>query len=191
MINLINRNFLKTQVPDATIYNINIFIKVKKINLNEYNINEYVVLRLYFAGKDQRIIIIEKKLYLINDLRINALINIDIINSEKIVINIYNAVAIIGIYNNIIIFLIIKTRVNEFVRRLIYFINTVIILSEIYKIISISGYYGRILYLFINRDLLFEPNCLNHLNIYVYVIDSTITQIFVKNNTENEIQLKK
>ena len=34
------------------IYNIGIFIKIKKINLNEYNINEYVVLRLYFTGKN-------------------------------------------------------------------------------------------------------------------------------------------
>ena len=95
--------------------------------------------------------------------------------------------AIIGVYNNIIIFLITKIRANEFVRRLIYFINTVIILSEIYKIIFINEYYGRILYLFINRDLLFEPNCLDYLNIYAHVIDSIITQIFVKNNIENEV----
>ena len=93
---------------NATIYNIDIFIKIKKIGLNEYNINEYIVLRLYFAGKDQRTAVIKKELYLINDLRINVLIGIDIINSEKIIINIYNAVATIGIYNNIIIFLITK-----------------------------------------------------------------------------------
>ena len=124
-------------------------------------------------------------------MRINVLINTDIINPEKIIINIYNAVAIIGIYNNIIIFLIIKIRVNEFVRRLIYIINTVVILPGIYKIIFISGYYGRILYLSINRNLLFEPNYLDYFNIYAHVIDSTITQIFVKNNIENEVQLKK
>ena len=187
MINLINRNFLKTQISDATIYNIDISIKIKRIGLNEYNINEYVVLRLYFTGKDQRTVVIERKLYLINNLRINVLININIINPEKIVINIYNAVTTIKIYNNIIIFLIIKTRANEFVRRPVYFINTVIILFGIYKIIFIGGYYGKILYLFINRDLLFEPNCLDHFNIYAHVIDSTITQIFVKNNIKNEI----
>ena len=95
-------------MPDATIYSINIFIKIKRINLNEYNINEYVVLRLYFTGKNQRIAVIEKELYLIDDLRTNVLINTDIIDSEKIIINIYNAVAIIGVYNNIIIFLITK-----------------------------------------------------------------------------------
>ena len=39
-------------MPDAIIYNIDIFIKIKGISLNEYNINEYVVLRLYFAGKN-------------------------------------------------------------------------------------------------------------------------------------------
>ena len=99
--------------------------------------------------------------------------------------------AIIRIYNNIIIFLITKIRANEFVRRPIYFINIIIILPGIYKTISIGGYYGKILYLFINRDLLFELNYLDHFNIYIYVVDSTITQIFVKNNTENEVQLKK
>ena len=39
-------------MSDATIYSIDISIKVKKIDLNEYNINEYVVLRLYFTGKN-------------------------------------------------------------------------------------------------------------------------------------------
>ena len=95
--------------------------------------------------------------------------------------------AIIRIYNNIIISLITKIRANEFIQRSVYFINIIIILSEIYKIIPISGYYGKILYLFINRDLLFKPNYLDYLNIYVYVVDSTITQIFVKNNTKNEV----
>ena len=127
---------------------------------------------------------------MIDNLRINVLININIIDPKEIVIDIYNAVAIIKIYNNIIISLIIKTRVNEFVRRSVYFINTVIILFGIYKTISIGGYYGRILYLFTDKNLLFKLNCLNHLNIYAHVIDSTITQIFVKNNIENEIQLK-
>ena len=95
--------------------------------------------------------------------------------------------AIIRVYNNIIISLIIKTRANKFVRRPVYFINTIITLPEIYKIISINNYYGKSLYLPIDRDLLFELNYLNYFNIYVYVIDSTITQIFVKNNTKNEI----
>ena len=95
--------------------------------------------------------------------------------------------AIIRIYNYIIIFLITKIRVNEFVRRLIYFINTIIILFKIYKIIFINEYYERILYLFIDRDLLFESNYLDYFNIYIYIIDLTITQILVKNNIENEI----
>ena len=99
--------------------------------------------------------------------------------------------ATIGVYNNIIISLITKIRINEFVRRPVYFINIIIILSGIYKIIPINEYYGKTLYLFINRNLLFESNYLNYLNIYVYVINSTITQILVKNNTENEVQLKK
>ena len=73
--------------------------------------------------------------------------------------------ATIRIYNNIIIFLIIKIRINEFVRRSIYFINTIFILPEIYKIIFISGYYGKALYLFINKNLLFKLNYLDYLNI--------------------------
>ena len=94
---------------------------------------------------------------------------------------------IIGVYNNIIIFLIIKIRINEFVRRLIYSTDTVIILLEIYKTISINEYYGKTLYLFTDKDLLFELNYLDYFNIYAHVIDSTITQIFVKNNIKNEI----
>ena len=95
--------------------------------------------------------------------------------------------ATIRIYNYIIIFLIIKTRANKFVRRPVYFINTVVILPEIYKIISINDYYEKFLYLSTDKNLLFKLNYLNHFNIYAHVINSTITQVLVKNNTENEI----
>ena len=52
VINLIDKNFLKTQIPNATIHEIKTPIKVKDIGSNKYNANKYVILRIYFVGKD-------------------------------------------------------------------------------------------------------------------------------------------
>ena len=123
IISLINKKFLKTQVSKAEIRFINIIIKIRKIKPIKYNVNEYVILQIYFAGEN-KIILIKKKLYLINDLRINIFIENNIIVSEKIVVDLIKFKIIFGEYKNIIILIIIINKANEFIRRIIFFIKT-------------------------------------------------------------------
>ena len=40
-----------------------------------------------------------------------------------------------------------------------------------------------------NRDLIFEPNILNTLLVYIYIIDYNISKVFIRNDTNRPIIL--
>ena len=130
-------------------------------------------------------------MYLVDNLRANVFIGINIIDLKNINLNILNTEITFRIYDNIIIFLVTKSRSNEFVRRSIYLTITIIIFIKIYRIIFIDKRDEKILNLSINRNLFFEPNTLNYLDIYIYIVDIIIIQIFIKNDTKNKIKLNK
>ena len=64
--------------------------------------------------------------------------------------------AIFEIYNNIIVLLKIKYKINEFTRRVIYSVQTIIIPSGIYITIFIEEYYDKKLILLIDKDFFFK-----------------------------------
>ena len=73
------------------------FIFVRDVDLKKHFSNKYAIIFMYFFEinkNDNSIkIIIIKKIYLINNLKVNMLLNIDFINSKKIDINIFNKIA--------------------------------------------------------------------------------------------------
>ena len=185
IINLINKKFLKTQIPETEIRFINITIKIKKIEPIKYNVNEYVILQIYFAGEN-KIILIKRKLYLIDDLRANIFIENDIIVLKRIIINLTDSKIIFGEYKNTVILITVTNKANEFIRRIIFFIKTVVILINIYAVIFIEDIKDD-LNLSENRNLFFEPVSLDELDVYAYIIDSNIFKIYIKNNINRDI----
>ena len=74
---------------NAKIKRISIFIIIKDIENRKYNISEYVKLKIYLLDKNNTIII-ERKLYIVDNLIVKVLIDIDIIKLERIVIDLRN-----------------------------------------------------------------------------------------------------
>ena len=70
--------------------------------------------------------------------------------SKNVNLKLKKSTAIFEIYNNIVVLLKIKYKINEFIRRVIYLAQTIIIPPEIYIIISIREYYGKKLILLID-----------------------------------------
>ena len=123
---------------------------------------------------------------MINNLRTNIFIGNNIIVLKKIVIDSAGSKIIFGKYKNTVILITITNKANEFIRRIIFFIKTVVVLAGIYAVISIENIKDD-LNLFKNRDLLFEPVNLNDLDVYAYIIDSNISEIYIKNNINRDI----
>ena len=75
-------------------------IKIKDININIYNVKEYIRLQIYLSNKNG-IIKIEKEFYIVDDLAIKALVDIDIIKPKNIIFDIEKNVIIIDFCKNI------------------------------------------------------------------------------------------
>ena len=131
-----------------------------------------------------KITIIERELYIINNLIVKILIEINIIKSKRIIINLENNVIEIDVYNNIEILIVaiiressIKITIysNKRITIFVYF-NVVILIT---KIVNLSN----------NRDLLFKLKTLDTLFVYAYIINYNILKIFIRNNSNKFITL--
>ena len=74
-------------------------ITIRKIKMIRYFMNEFVILNIYISeliNSEIEMIEIIVKVHLIYNLKIKLLINVDILNSEKININFHNCFLIIN-----------------------------------------------------------------------------------------------
>ena len=79
---------------------ISTLIIIRDININMHNINEYVKLQIYLSDKNN-IIKVKREFHIIDDFVIKAFVNINIIKSESIILDIKKNVIIIDLYKNI------------------------------------------------------------------------------------------
>ena len=108
-ISLIDRKFLLKVFPDALIKKISISITIKGIGDKKYNVSEYVRLKMWLLGGTATTLI-ERELYIINNLTIKALINIDIIKLKEITINLEKDIIKINTYKGLKIPVIVTIR---------------------------------------------------------------------------------
>ena len=57
---------------------------MRRLGSNVYKIAKYIITPLYLLGKDLIVILTPREIYIINNLKANILISIDIIVPEKI-----------------------------------------------------------------------------------------------------------
>ena len=171
---------------NAKIKRISILIIVKDIDNRKYNTSEYIKFKIYLLDKN-RIAIIERELYINNNLIVKVLIEINIIKLERIIVDLENNVIKIDIYDNIKISIVIITKEssinitiysNKRITILTYF-NVAILVIELEKTLHLSN----------NRDLLFKLKTLDTLSIYAYIVNYNVLKIFVRNDFNKLITL--
>ena len=100
IINFINQKFLLKVFLNIVLKKMSTFITMKDININIYNVNEYVKLQINLSNKND-IIKIKKGFHIVDDLIIKTFVDINIIKSKDMVFDIKKNVIIIGLYKNI------------------------------------------------------------------------------------------
>ena len=73
---------------------------IRGIDVNMHDANEYVRLQIYLSDKNG-IAKIEKEFHIVDDLAVKALVGINIMKSEGMVLDIEKNVMIIGLCKNI------------------------------------------------------------------------------------------
>lgn len=126
-----------------------------------------------------------RELYIINVLKINLLINNDIINAKNIFID--STKRIVKIDNcKIIVLIEIKTFYDIAMQKSIHFRKVIIISSRFEQTIKI--YY---LAMFVNCDYFFEFAKLNYLMIYTYIINVTTKIVIIRNEIDITIYISR
>ena len=82
---------------NVEIKRISILIIIKNIESRKYNISEYIKLKIYLLNKNE-IIVIERKFYIVDNLIVKALIDINIIKLERIIVDLRNNLIKIDVY---------------------------------------------------------------------------------------------
>ena len=98
IISLINRTFLSENYSTIKIKKISTLITIKEINNNKYEISEYIKIKIYLSNKNKIIVLIEREFYIIDNLTTKTLIEIDIIKSKEIVLDLQANIIRIDIY---------------------------------------------------------------------------------------------
>ena len=86
-MSLINRTFLSENHSIAKIKKISTLIIIREINSNKYEASEYIKIKIYLSNKNKKTILIEREFYIIDNLTAKALIEIDIIKSKEIILD--------------------------------------------------------------------------------------------------------
>ena len=150
-------------------------MKVWGLGFSLHTIRDYVELDLYFSANHNKTTVIHCEIHIVKDLKVNILIETDILISEKIDILLSQWKVIIESCQNI-----------QNVTTLLNQINQLLLLNDK---ITISVYNFTIIQikplndLSTDRDLLFELKCkLADTYAYTSIVDHTLTSIKVCNN---------
>ena len=126
------------------------FITIRDFEFNKHKISKYVISSLYFSSENVIVILTSREIHIVDDFKINILINMNIIISKQINILAFQSKVKIDNYNVIVFIKVyIKGRVVVYS---IYIKKFIIIFSYIQLAILI--YYVNLL----NRDFFFEPD---------------------------------
>lgn len=161
-------------------------IIVRNLETNKHSTNRYTVISIYFNEKDQydndvRIKII-KAIHLINDLKINILLENDVFDSE--LFDISMSTNTIYIKSCKITISIKITTQRSFVSKFVHFIKFTIISSNLERFISIHKITS-------NRNYLFEFFDSTNFSIYVHLIDNEINFVIVRNNSSKFLKISR
>ena len=146
------------------------------------NINKYVLINVHLFNIIELIIaIIVMKIYLINKFNIKMFIKTNVINFERIKLNLHNDIIIIDSCKNFVIKIDNKTRLNLNIKRIIRVAKT---FNITFKLFKISIIFNNDL-LLNDRDFLFKLQCVENFNkdneILIYVIDFNLFFVQIYN----------
>ena len=187
-MSLIDRGFLLDSLPDADVKRMPSPMTVKGIGSRRYKASEFTKVKLYLQGKNGKIALIDRELYIIDNLSAKALIGIDIIKPEDMVIDLAKDVMTIGACDNLEVAITAKTR-GEPSNTTLYSAKRMTIPPHCNVAVPVAGPRLAPLQLPDNRDLIFEPQALETLSTYAHIVDYNLSAVFVRNDTDSPITL--
>ena len=159
-ISLIDRKFLKANAPDAKIMKMNSLMTVKGLGSVIHQADKFVIIDLYLPTFSNKVAHMSREFHLVDDLKVNMIIGIDIMVIEGMILNLPEHRVILtkhqdeGTQLDVPINIIYQA---SRIRKSIFGAIKTVIFSNSHQMIDIKGPKGKYLKLPKNPDLLFEP----------------------------------
>jgi hypothetical protein len=186
-VTLTNRNFIKMYEAHYFIRRMTTSLNVRELKINKHEIWEYIIAIMYFLEKinQDKLIreIIRREVHLMNDLKINMLINNDILRFEEIFIDEINVKVIIANCQHMIISIEIRTLTKKMINK-VFHVRFITIISS-YSMIIISIHRSN---LSSNRNFLFELTDLI-ISMYAHTLNDFINDVMIKNEFNKSIKI--
>lgn len=180
-MSLINRAFLKQIIIEGDIQ-IEIKrmaspIKVRGLGTKEHDAHEYTIVPMYIPTNDNKIALIRREIHIVNNLSAKALIKINIMKPEGIILDTNKDLIIIDSYNSLktpICIITKGSRTNAAIlSKAQYAVPTHTFMTIPIKDVELPQ----------DRDLIFEPKQLDALTLSAHIVDHNLTHIVVRNDT--------
>ena len=185
-VSLMNRTFFKIQTSNTLVRTMISSLQIRDLSTNRHQTWKYAVCDIYLSKSknDKNVIsLIQREVHLVNNLKVNMLIDNDIIDSEQFIIDMKIKQTTI---ENIDVSISIEVKSTKTsLQRLIHLKKIVIISSHIEMIISVHN-----VNLSVSRDFLFESEN-SKLVMYVHLIDVSTTAILIRNDKNISIKISR
>ena len=185
---LIDRAFFKKQTSDIFIWIMIVFLIVRGLDINKHQINEYALIFIYIKSKDENgkttRTCFRKEVHIVNDLKINMLIDNDVMKLKNI--NVSSSKRIAYIENCKII---ISVKIKSF--------EISVIKSIHLRKTTIISFHSKILMkihhltVFDFRNFFFEFNEIDSLIAYIYLMNAFINEILFWNEFNRFIKVSR
>lgn len=183
-----DRLFFKAQALDARIRIMTTLVTIRDLEISKHQIDEYVIVSLYMIEKNKQENEIRtmfcREVHLVNDLKANILIDMNIMSFESIVVDSSTRIARIESCK-IIVLVEIRTS-NNIISKSIHLRKSIIISSRMKFLVQVHHFVVSK-----DRDFLFELDEISHLTSYAHLIDATIKVIILRNDTNRFVHISR
>ena len=162
-------------------------MKVKGIGDRKHDACEYIKLKMYLQSSNGNTALIDREFHVIDNLTAKALIGIDIMKPEGMVIDLGTNIMKIGACKDLPIPIDITSK-GARVNTTIFSRKGMVLPPHTNVPVPVTGA-KRPLSLPTDRDFIFEPFTHDTLSVYTHIVDYNMSEVFIRNDTNYEIML--
>lgn len=153
-------------------------IKVRGLGTKEHDACEYAIVPMYIPSNDNKVALIRREIHIVDDLSAKALIGIDIMKPEGIILDTNKDLVTIGSCESLQVPLSMVAKGSR---------TDAVVLSKAQYAVPAHTFMTvpiKNVTLPKDRDLIFEPEQLDALTLSAHIVDHNLTHIVVRNDTD-------
>ena len=183
-MSLIDREFLLKVQPSVKLNTLEKPLQVSGIGQAKLESTEWVLLTLYVKDMKGQMASITREFHLVDKLKANALMGIDIIMPERMTIDMDKKLVTLPFCGDLRIPIEVVSKGK--IARSVYSLAKSVIPAKCHLAIPVAGRQGPLM-LPENRDLLFEPSHQNSMTMFGQIVDCNLSSVMVYNGTNEPV----